>query len=163
MKKLGIAFAAALAIGAMLVPLDASAQRFGGGHGGGGGMHFGGARGGMHFGGPGGGPGRMHFGGYGGGPRHFGGGYFRGPGPRFRPYARFGRPAFRGPRFLGPPVRRWYGPRRVFVGGVYRPYPVLVRPRFGYGFAPGCTVRRSVGFLPNRWRKVVTVRTCIVP
>lgn len=69
------------------------------------------------------------------------------------------RPGWGRPVVWRPHVRPygWYGPRRVFA-----PAPVFVAPRFGYGFSPGCTVRRSVGFAPGGWRKIVTVRTCYV-
>ena len=154
MNKITIVFAGALALATTLSPIAAFA-RHGGGHFGGG--HFGHAGGG-HFGG--GHFGRPHFGHPNFGHRNFGRPHFGRPGF-------YGRPHFGGPGFYGRPYRggfgRGYGVG-VFGGG-YRPYPVYARPRVahGYGYAPGCTTRRSVGFLPGGYRKVVTVRTCIVP
>lgn len=141
--RIGIIFAGALAFAMLSGHGEALARPGHGWHGGGHGHHGGGHGwhgGGWHGGGWHGGG--WHGGGHGwhGGWRHGGwrGGWARPPVWRPRPYG-------------------WYGPRRVFA-----PYPVVVGPRFGYGFAPGCTVRRSVGFAPGGWRKIVTVRTCYV-
>ena len=140
--RIGIIFAGALALAMLSGKGEALARPGQGGwHGGGHGWHGGGGHGwhggGWNAGGWHGRPPGWHGGGWHGG--------WRGP---IRPG--WGRPVVWRPH-------GWYGPRRVFP-----PAPVFVAPRFGYGFAPGCTVRRSVGFAPGGWRKIVTVRTCYV-
>lgn len=140
--RIGIIFAGSLAFAMLSGHGEALARPgHGGWHGGGGHWHGGGHgwQGGGHS-------------WYGGGHGWHGGGWhggWRGP----------VRPGWGRPVVWRPHVRPygWYGPRRVFA-----PAPVFVAPRFGYGFSPGCTVRRSVGFAPGGWRKIVTVRTCYV-
>jgi hypothetical protein len=138
MNKLGLVFAGAMTLAMAVAPADAFAR--GGHHGGGhhGGFHHGGGRHAFHH------FGRPHFGMH--RPmihRHFGGrAYFV--------HRHFGR-------FAGP----WgWRARPVFVA---RPYPVFAGPRFAGGFgAGGCDTHRNVSGLPDGWRKIVTVRTCIV-
>lgn len=132
--RIGIIFAGALAF-AMLSGHGEAFARPGGWHGGGGHGWQGGGGHGWRGGG-------WHRGGW-----HGGG--WRGP----------VRPGWGRPVVWRPHVRPygWYGPRRVFA-----PAPVFVAPGFGYGVARGCSVRRSVGFAPGGWRRIVTVRTCYV-
>ena len=135
MKRFVLAFAGALSLAMLVSPGVALARGHGGGHHGGGFHRIGHHGGGFHHHG-----GRSHFGGF----RHHS----------------FGRPHF-GPRFGGP-AYGWHQPRAVFVGGYPRPYPVYGGPRHGFGGPGGCSVRRSVDFVPGGWRKIVTVRTCYV-
>lgn len=152
-----MALAGALALGLAAVPDEAAAGwRHGHGHGFGHGRFHGGFHGfhGPRFHGP-----RFYGGFY--GPR-FHGGYWRPrpvfvrPYPVYRPY-----PVFR-PVVVVRPYPVYRPIYRPVYRPIYRPYPVAYRP-VGYGFGPSCRVIRRVGFTPYGYRKVVTVKKCIVP